>query len=186
MVWVVPEAVAVAAADVERIGSAIQAANSAVLVSTSRVAVAAGDEVSAAVAALFSGHGQAYQECSALAGAFGARWAQAVQGAGQAYAGAEAANAAWLQSFEQRVLGALNAPTEALFGRPLIGDGVAGSAARPDGGAGGILYGNGGAGFSQSAAGVAGGRGGSAGLIGNGTQGVAGTNGGGGTSGGNG
>ncbi|WP_301336735.1 PE family protein, partial [Mycobacterium asiaticum] len=156
MVWVVPEAVVVAAADVERIGVVVRAVNAAAVVSTSRVAVAAGDEVSAAVAALFSGHGQAYQQCSAVAEAFEARWAQAVQGAGQAYAGAEAANVGWLQSFEQRVLGVLNAHTEARLGRPLVGDGAAGSAGSPNGGAGGILYGNGGAGYSQTAAGVAG------------------------------
>ncbi|WP_437339821.1 PE family protein, partial [Mycobacterium asiaticum] len=174
MVWVVPEAVAVAAADVERIGVVVRAANAAAAVSTTRVAVAAGDEVSAAVVALFSGHGQAYQQCSALAEAFGARWVQAVQGAGRAYAGAEAANVGLLQSFEQRVLGVLNAHTEAWLGRPLIGDGVAGSAGSPNGGAGGILYGNGGAGYSQTAAGVAGGRGGSAGLIGHGGAGGAG------------
>jgi len=60
------------------------------------------------------------------------------------YAAAEAANASPLQTFEQGLLGVINAPTDALFGRPLIGngaDGVAGSGQA--GGAGGFLIGNG-------------------------------------------
>ncbi|WP_337360551.1 PGRS repeat-containing protein, partial [Mycobacterium tuberculosis] len=74
----------------------------------------------------------------------------------------------------QQVLGLINAPTQALLGRPLIGNGADGTAANPNGGAGGLLYGNGGNGFSQTTAGLTGGTGGSAGLIGNGGNGGAG------------
>jgi broad specificity phosphatase PhoE len=65
----------------------------------------------------------------------------------------------------------INAPTDALFGRDLIGNGAAGTAASPNGGAGGYLFGDGGTGY-------AGGSGGSAGLIGNGGTGGAGVGGG--------
>jgi hypothetical protein len=65
-------------------------------------------------------------------------------------------------------LGFINAPTEFLFGRPLLGNGVDGTAANPNGQAGGLLLGNGGAGWGSSTPGVGGGAGGAAGLIGNG------------------
>ena len=71
---------------------------------------------------------------------------------------AEAANASPLQP----LLNAINAPTEALVGRPLIGNGVNGAPGTgANGGAGGILIGTGGAG----------GAGGNAVLIGNGGNG---------------
>lgn len=52
----------------------------------------------------------------------------------------------------------VNAPTNVLLGRDLIGNGVTGTAAAPNGGPGGLLFGDGGAGYT-------GGNGGSAGLI---------------------
>ena len=82
-------------------------------------------------------------------------------------AAAEAANASPLQLVEQLI----NAPSQALLGRPLIGDGANGTAANPNGGAGGLLWGNGGNGYSQPTAGFVGGAGGAAGLIGNGGSG---------------
>ncbi len=60
----------------------------------------------------------------------------------------------------------VNAPTNVLLGRDLIGNGVTGTAAAPNGGPGGLLFGDGGAGYT-------GGNGGSAGLIGNGGTGGA-------------
>src|SRR5574337_319199 len=57
-------------------------------------------------------------------------------------------------------------------GLPLIiGNGVAGTEASPDGGAGGLLFGNGGNGWDSTEAGVAGGAGGNALLFGNGGNG---------------
>lgn len=56
----------------------------------------------------------------------------------------------------------------ALAGSYVIGNGTAGTEARPDGGAGGWLLGDGGAGWNSTQAGVAGGRGGSAGVLGDG------------------
>ncbi|MEK0902959.1 PE family protein, partial [Mycobacterium ulcerans] len=43
-------------------------------------------------------------------------------------------DAAPLQAVEQDLLGAINAPTRALLGRPLIGNGTNGTAADPNGG----------------------------------------------------
>ncbi|CEZ29715.1 PE-PGRS family protein [Mycobacterium tuberculosis] len=167
-VLVSPSQLMAAAADVAGIGSAISAANAAALAPTSVLAAAGADEVSAAVAALFSAHAGQYQQLGARAALFHEQFVQALTGAASAYASAEATNV------EQQVLGLINAPTQALGGRPLIGNGADGTAANPNGGAGGLLYGNGGNGFSQTTAGLTGGTGGSAGLIGNGGNGGAG------------
>ncbi|WP_151849947.1 PE family protein, partial [Mycobacterium tuberculosis] len=167
-VLVSPSQLMAAAADVAGIGSAISAANAAALAPTSVLAAAGADEVSAAVAALFSAHAGQYQQLGARAALFHEQFVQALTGAASAYASAEATNV------EQQVLGLINAPTQALWGRPLIGNGADGTAANPNGGAGGLLYGNGGNGFSQTTAGLTGGTGGSAGLNGSGGNGGAG------------
>ncbi|AMC77873.1 hypothetical protein RN12_2264 [Mycobacterium tuberculosis] len=67
----------------------------------------------------------------------------------------------------------MNAPTQTLLGRPLVGDGADGASGPvgQPGGDGGILWGNGGNGGDSTSPGVAGGAGGSAGLIGNGGRG---------------
>ncbi len=136
-----PETLVSAARDLAGIGSAISGAQ-------------------AAIAARFSTHALAYHALSERAAAFHDQFVQAVTAGGGSYAATEAANV------EQSLLGAINAPTEALFGRPLIGNGVNGTTVNgvgQQGGPGGILYGNGGA---STTAGVAGGAGGPAGLIG--------------------
>ncbi|ORW03583.1 PecA family PE domain-processing aspartic protease [Mycobacterium lacus] len=171
---VAPELLASAAADLESIGAALNAAHAAAAVPTTGLAAAAADEVSAAVAALFAGFGQEYQALSVQANAFHQQFVQLLSSGAGSYVAAEAANASVLQTLEQDVLGVVNAPTQLLLGRPLIGDGANGTAASPNGGAGGLLYGNGGNGYSQTASGVGGGAGGAAGLIGNGGAGGAG------------
>lgn len=71
-------------------------------------------------------------------------------------------------SLMQQALTTINGPAEALWGRPLIGNGTnATPSSGGKGGPGGLLYGNGGVGGS-GAPGRAGGAGGAAGLIGNG------------------
>ncbi|MCV7144782.1 PE family protein [Mycobacterium riyadhense] len=157
--------------DVAGIASAVRAANAAAAFSITQVLAAADDEVSVAIASLFGNFGREYQALSAQAAALQDNFARALTSAGVAYASAEAANASPLQILQQGVLGAINAPTQALLGRPLIGDGANGTAANPNGGAGGLLYGNGGTGYSPTEAGMAGGAGGSAGLLGNGGSG---------------
>ncbi len=165
---VAPELVAAAAADLTGIGQAISAANAAAAGPTTQVLAAAGDEVSAAIAALFGTHAQEYQALSARVATFHEQFVRSLTAAGSAYATAEAANASPLQALEQQVLGAINAPTQLWLGRPLIGDGVHGAPGTGQpGGAGGLLWGNGGNGGS-GAAGQVGGPGGAAGLFGNG------------------
>ncbi len=168
---VAPELVAAAAADLTGIGQAISAANAAAAGPTTQVLAAAGDEVSAAIAALFGTHAQEYQALSARVATFHEQFVRSLTAAGSAYATAEAANASPLQALEQQVLGAINAPTQLWLGRPLIGDGVHGAPGTGQpGGAGGLLWGNGGNGGS-GAAGQVGGPGGAAGLFGNGGSG---------------
>ncbi|AQO28971.1 hypothetical protein L778_07605, partial [Mycobacterium tuberculosis TRS21] len=134
-----PEMLGAAATDLASIGSAISTANAAAAAATTRVLAAGADEVSAAVAALFSGHAQTYQALRTQAAAFHQQIVQTLTSTAGAYASAEAANV------EQQLLGAINAPTMALLGRPLIGHGADGAPGTGQaGGAGGILYGNGG------------------------------------------
>ncbi|SOK27490.1 PE-PGRS family protein PE_PGRS26 [Mycobacterium simulans] len=119
---------AAAAGDVAGIGSSLSAANAAAAAATTGLVAAAGDEVSAAIAALFSSHGQQYQALSGQAAAFHARFVQALHSAGGAYAAAEAANVSPLQTLIDDILAVINAPTNLLLGRPLIGNGTDGAA----------------------------------------------------------
>lgn len=129
-----PEMLGAAATDLASIGSAISTANAAAAAATTRVLAAGADEVSAAVAALFSGHAQTYQALSTQAAAFHQQIVQTLTSTAGAYASAEAANV------EQQLLGAINAPTMALLGRPLIGHGADGAPGTGQaGGAGGAV-----------------------------------------------
>ncbi|WP_415823551.1 PE family protein, partial [Mycobacterium basiliense] len=152
----VPELLASAATDLADIGTTVGAANVAALGPTTAVLAAGADEVSVAAAALFAEHGQAYQELSTQVEAFHAQLVRGLSGAGSAYADVESANVVSLQAFQDVALGAINGPTQALLGRPLIGDGANGAPGQA-GGAGGLLYGNGGNGGASVTAGVAGG-----------------------------
>ncbi|GAB7145227.1 hypothetical protein LRC484719_38280 [Mycobacterium riyadhense] len=142
-----PDMLTTAAANAAAIGSSIRAANVAALAPTSTLMAAAGDEISAALASLFSGHAQEYQALSAQAAAFHEQFVKALSNASGAYAAAEAANATPLQILVDNVLGVINAPTNFLLGRPLIGNGTNGIPGTGQaGGDGGILWGNGGTG----------------------------------------
>ncbi|SOJ56630.1 PE-PGRS family protein PE_PGRS16 [Mycobacterium simulans] len=166
-----PEALSAAALDLAGYRSALSAADAAAAAATTQVQAAASDEVSIAISALFRDYAQLYQALSAQAAAFHSDLVAHLNAAAASYASTEAA-------LEQTLLSALNARSEKLLGRPMIGDGANGTAAQPDGGAGGLLYGNGGNGYSHTGAGGAAGNGGPAGLIGNGGAGGAGTHGG--------
>ncbi|WP_264991471.1 PE family protein, partial [Mycobacterium kiyosense] len=133
------------------------------------------DDVSAAVSRLFGTYGQQFQALNAQATAFHAQFVQTLSAGAASYAAAETAAASPLQS----LLDVVNAPTQSLLGRPLIGNGAdgaagTGSGAGGNGAPGGLLYGNGGAGGTGGPNGGAGGNGGAAGLIGNGGVGGAG------------
>ncbi|BBX56332.1 PE family protein [Mycobacterium shottsii] len=170
----VPDELALAATELDSIGTTFSAANVAAVLPTTGIPAAGADDVSMAIAALFAGHAQAYQALSTAASTFHTQFVRALNLSGGAYAAADAANASPLLTLEQDLLGVLNAPTQALLGRPLIGDGADGTAPGQGGGAGGLLYGNGGSGAAGTNTGVAGGAGGDAGLIGNGGSGGAG------------
>lgn len=162
------ERVGAAAGELVRLGSVIDAATAEARVSTTQLLAAAEDEVSAAIAALLGEHGQAYQAVSAEVAAFHQRFVHNINAGAGAYAVAEAASVSPLQALEQGVLDVINAPFNALLGRPLIGNGTDGAPGTGQaGGAGGLLWGNGGKGGS-GAPGQPGGPGGAAGLFGNG------------------
>ncbi|POX97336.1 hypothetical protein C3479_24770, partial [Mycobacterium kansasii] len=168
----IPQLVTAAATDLAGIGSVISGANAAAAAPTTALAAAGADEVSAAIAALFAAHAQDYQALSARVAAFHGQFVGAVTAAGNAYAAAEAANVAPLQVLEQQVLGVINAPTQLLLGRPLIGNGAnAAPGSGQNGGAGGLLFGNGGSGGSGGGTHPGGGNGGDAGLFGSGGNG---------------
>ncbi len=169
-----PDLLEAAASDLADIGSVVAQANAAAATPMTGVLAAAKDEVSTAVAALFSEYGQGYQALSAQAAEFHTQFVQALTSNAGAYATAEAANA-------NPLLSAINSPFQAILGRPLIGDGADGitnaQGVGTAGGAGGILYGNGGRGGDSTAVGIAGGAGGMGGsagmLFGNGGDGGA-------------
>ncbi|MDT5257244.1 MAG: hypothetical protein QOD10_2324 [Mycobacterium sp.] len=94
--FVEPQAVAGAAADVASIGSQIGEARAAAAGSTTSLVAAAEDEVSAATAALFGAYGQQYQGLLQQAGAFHEQFVAALAGAQTAYLEAEKAAASLL------------------------------------------------------------------------------------------
>jgi PE family len=156
---VTPQLLASAAVDMQSIGSELDAAHAAAAVPITGLAAAGTDEVSRAVAAIFSGHGQAFQALTGQASAFHAEFAQALSGAKGAYAAAEATNTQWFS------------PWKMLTGRPLFGNGANAAPGSGDsGGDGGWIFGSGGNG-GTGATGHAGGNGGDAGLLGNGGKG---------------
>ena len=71
-----PELLGLAASDLTDIRSALDAANVVAAAPTTGVLAAAGDEVSAAIAALFGSYGQEYQALSARAAAFHEQFVQ--------------------------------------------------------------------------------------------------------------
>lgn len=167
-----PELMQSAAADLAGIESALSAANVSAAVPTTQILAAGADEVSAAIAALFGAHAQAYQALGSHVTAFHQEFVQALNSGAASYANAEAASIAPLQSPIRP--GKCAHPGAA--GAPLIGNGANGAPGTgQNGGDGGLLFGNGGAGGS-GADGQNGGAGGNAGLIGNGGAGGAGGN----------
>ncbi|ODR15805.1 hypothetical protein BHQ23_32205 [Mycobacterium gordonae] len=91
-VAITPEIVASVAADVHNIGAQLAHQNAAAAATTTTVASAAADEVSAAIAALFSQHAQGYQVIAGQAAAFHDQFTAALTAASDTYLSAEAAN----------------------------------------------------------------------------------------------
>lgn len=96
-----PELMVVAATDLEGIGSELRAANAVAAPATTGVAAAGYDEVSTAMASLFSGHAQAYQGLSVQLAKFYQQFVQSLKRAASLYEAAERAQAALLQIEQQ-------------------------------------------------------------------------------------
>jgi hypothetical protein len=103
-----PEYVAAAASDLEKIGTAINYANSAASGATSAIQAAGADAVSTSISHLFGVHAAAYQAISAQAAMFHNQFVQLMSGGAQQYADTEIVNAEPLQAGPQAVLGAAN------------------------------------------------------------------------------
>ncbi len=123
-VLISPEVVSAAAGDLANVGSTISAANKAAAAATTQVLAAGADEVSARIAALFGMYGLEYQAISAQVAAYHQQFVQTLRTGAASYMLAEATNV------EQNLLNLINAPTQTLLGRPLIGDGTVVTAAR--------------------------------------------------------
>ncbi|MCV7091703.1 PE family protein, partial [Mycobacterium interjectum] len=92
-VFAMPEHVRTAATQLAGIGSTIDSATAAAAARTTQVLAAGADQVSGAVAVLFSGHAQAYQAISAQMAALHQGLVQNMSASAASYAGAEANNA---------------------------------------------------------------------------------------------
>lgn len=88
-VVVAHDALASTATQVSNIGSTLTAAKAAAAASTARVLAAGADEVSVAIAAVFSGHALDYQAGSLQVAGFHQRFEQLMSAAGDWYAVAE-------------------------------------------------------------------------------------------------
>ena len=91
-----PELLAMTAADIDKIRSALTEVNANVAGPTTALIAAAKDEVSEAIAKLFAKYGWHYQGVLAEAAAFHDEFTRALAGAGNTYANAEATQAALL------------------------------------------------------------------------------------------
>ncbi|WP_082658617.1 PE family protein, partial [Mycobacterium gordonae] len=130
-----PQFMAAAAADLATIGSALEMADRLAASPILAIAPAAADEVSAGIAQLFSEHAHDYRALATRAAAVHEQFLSTLTAGANAYATAESF------SVEQLVLGLINAPTQLLLGRQLIGNGTSGAAGTGQaGGAGGILW----------------------------------------------
>jgi hypothetical protein len=87
-----PDIIRAAATDLASIGSTMGAANAAAAAPTTGILVAAQDEVSTQIAAVFSQYAGEYQQLSQHMAAFHAKFVQALNAAAGSYASAEAAN----------------------------------------------------------------------------------------------
>ncbi len=93
-----PEVLGTAATDLTSLGSTISAANAAAAFPTTGVLAAAEDEVSAAIAAIFSALGQGYQTLSAQAAAFHSQFVATLASSLSSYQTTEAASVNALRS----------------------------------------------------------------------------------------
>ena len=117
----VPAAIAQAAAELTGIREAIDGAATMAGPATTGIVASASDEVSALIARAFGSYADEFQALTAQTTLFHTQFEHALRAAEAAYAAAEAANAALLQTLQQHVpsLGVV-APFEQLIERPLF------------------------------------------------------------------
>src|ERR1700740_1612050 len=87
-----PEALGAAASDLAGIGTTLSTATTAAAAPTTRLLAAGADEVSGAIASLFSSYAQDFQALSTQVAAFHDQFVQALNAAAGSYASAEAVN----------------------------------------------------------------------------------------------
>jgi hypothetical protein len=124
-----PEMLASTAADVEEIGSALANASANAAGPTTGLVAAAEDEVSQAIAKLFGGYGQQYHAVLTQAAVFQNEFTEALAAARNAYAQAEATNAALLNGGTSNALNALGARIQTLLERTPIASASGGTSA---------------------------------------------------------
>ncbi len=128
VVTIAPAALGSSATYLAGIGDSLTMVYTTAAAPTIGLLSAAKDEVSTAIAALFSDYGQQYQALSAEAASFHQRFVQLLNGSGSQYASAEVTNATSLHTSEKDLINVINAPAMALTGHPLIGNGTSGTA----------------------------------------------------------
>jgi len=129
---VAPEFVGQAAADLEGIGSELSTANAEAAAATTGVLAPGADEVSLAITAMFGTHAREYQALSAQAATFHSQFVSTLNAGADSYVSTEVANV------QQSLVNAVNAPSRALLGHPLIGIGTGAAGSQNAGlGAGG-------------------------------------------------
>ncbi|MCV7079959.1 PE family protein [Mycobacterium szulgai] len=166
LVVTTPEIISSTTTDLASVTSRLGAAHAAAQARTTLIAVAAQDEISAQISALFSGYAHGYYRLSQQAAIFHDQFLATLDASASSYAAAEATNLSVLQ----QLVNAINAPFETLTGRALVGNGTDATTPGGRGGDAGWLIGNGGAG-AAGGLGQVGGRGGDSGFIGNGGSG---------------
>ena len=113
-----PQLLTEAATNLSGIGSSLTAANTAAALPTTGVMAAGADEISSAMAGVFGSHARQYQAMSAQAANLHEQFVQAMNNAGNAYAGAESANASPMQGGNGTTPSPVNSQAQGLLGRP--------------------------------------------------------------------
>ncbi|BBZ39343.1 PE family protein [Mycobacterium conspicuum] len=111
-----PELIESAAGDLENLRSTLGAATATATPPTAGIVAAAQDEVSVAVAALFSAHARQFHSLSARASAFHGQFVRSLQSSAEAYLSAETANAQQVVADVQSAIGSITGAPALLRG----------------------------------------------------------------------
>jgi hypothetical protein len=114
-VTVVPDIASQAAGQLESVGSALNAAHAAAAAPTAKIAAAAEDEVSAAIAALMNTSAEEYQALSAQAATFHSQFVGLLNAGAGGYASTEAVNVQAFTGHATSAASTVETPPEALL-----------------------------------------------------------------------